>query len=119
MIQEIYQTAIKYAGTQHQDQKVPGSNANYLLHLSNVAMEVMMAHHAAPDFDLAYAIQLAILHDTIEDTTSTFLEIQELFGNEVAEGVQALTKDESLPTKEEQMLGSVQRINALRKEWDW
>ena len=101
MIQEIYQTAIKYAGTQHQDQKVPGSNANYLLHLSNVAMEVMMAHHATPDFDLAYAIQLAILHDTIEDTSSTFLEIQELFGDEVAEGVQALTKDESLPTKEE------------------
>ena len=116
MIQEIYQTTIKYAGIQHQNQKVPGSNANYLLHLSNVAMEVLMAHQALPNFDLAYAVQLALLHDTIEDTSSTYSEIEQLFGKSVAEGVQALTKNETLPTKEKQMLDSLERISKLRKE---
>ena len=40
MIQSIYQKAMKFAGEKHASQKVPGSNANYLLHLSNVAMEI-------------------------------------------------------------------------------
>ena len=116
MIQEIYQTAMKYAGEQHKDQKVPGTQSNYLLHLSNVAMEVIMAYNASANFDLKYAIQLAILHDAIEDTDSSYEEISEIFGAEVAEGVQALTKDESLPTKGEQMLDSLNRIENLKNE---
>lgn len=116
MIQEIYQKAMKYAGEQHKDQKVPGTESNYLLHLSNVAMEVMMAYNVSADFDLRYAIQLAILHDTIEDTNSTFKEIKELFGKEVAEGVQALTKNKDLRTKESQMLDSLNRIANQEKE---
>lgn len=116
MIQEIYQTAMKYAGEQYKDQKVSGTQSSYLLHLSNVAMEVLMAYNASADFDLKYAIQLAILHDAIEDTDSTYKEISELFGVEVAEGVQALTKDESLPTKDEQMLDSLNRIERLKDE---
>jgi len=52
MIQEIYQKAMRYAGEQHKDQKVPGSESNYLLHLSNVAMEVIMAYNASADFNL-------------------------------------------------------------------
>ncbi len=116
MVQEIYQTAIKYAGVQHSEQKVPGTNANYLLHLSTVAMEVMMAYQAVPDFNLKYAIQLAILHDTIEDTSSTFEEIKELFGEDVAKGVLALTKDDTLPSKSEKMLDSLDRIEKLADE---
>jgi len=116
MIQEFYQRAIKYAGEQHKNQKVPGTQSNYLLHLSNVAMEVMMAYNASPNFDLKYAVQLAILHDSIEDTSSTYQEISELFGEEIAAGVQALTKDESLPTKEERMLDSLNRILKLEDE---
>jgi len=116
MIQEIYQRAMKYAGEQHKDQKVPGLESNYLLHLSNVAMEVIMAYNSSPSFDLRYAIQLAILHDTIEDTNSTYNEISELFGEEVAEGVQALTKNESLQTKEDQMLDSLNRIKKKKDE---
>jgi len=112
MIQETYQRAMKYAGAQHAQQLVPGTTANYLLHLSNVAMEVLMAHHHSNNFDLEYAIQLAILHDTIEDTSSTYADIKNLFGTKVADGVNALTKDESLPTKQAMMRDSLKKINA-------
>jgi len=116
MIQEVYQKAMKYAGEQHSEQKVPGTNANYLLHISNVAMEVIMAHNDSPNFDLEYAIQVAILHDTIEDTSSTYEEIEQLFSQEIAIGVSALTKNESLATKEEKMLDSLKRIKEERIE---
>lgn len=116
MIQETYQTALKFAGEKHANQKVPGTNANYLLHISNVAMEVLMAYNEKKDFDLDLAIQLAILHDTIEDTSATFDELKEAFGEDVAIGVQALTKNSDIPDKKARMLDSLERINRLRKE---
>ena len=116
MIQEIYQQALKFAGEKHHDQKVPGTNANYLLHLSNVAMEILMAYIKTPDFDLALAIQIAILHDTIEDTDATYEEIKQLFGKAVADGVLALTKDDTLHSKREKMKDSLHRINQQPKE---
>ncbi|WP_299437744.1 HD domain-containing protein [uncultured Aquimarina sp.] len=116
MTQELYQKAMKYAGEKHSEQKVPGTNANYLLHISNVAMEVLMAYQADHNFDLDFAVQVAVLHDTIEDTTASFEEIKNEFDDAIAVAVQALTKNESLPTKEERMKDSLARINALQKE---
>ncbi len=43
MIQDIYQKTMKYTGELYKDQEVPGTEANYLLHLSNVAVEVIIA----------------------------------------------------------------------------
>ncbi|GGE21494.1 HD domain-containing protein [Psychroflexus salis] len=116
MTQEIYQKAIKFAGEKHKNQKVPGTDANYLLHLSNVAMEILLAYSDSSNFDINFAIQLALLHDTIEDTDTSFNEIENKFGHSVAVGVQALTKDESLTTKKERMIDSLNRINELEKE---
>ncbi|MBW1296296.1 HD domain-containing protein [Aquimarina litoralis] len=116
MTQEIYQKAIKFAGEKHKNQKVPGTEANYLLHISNVAMEVMIAHKTTNDFDINYAIQLALLHDTLEDTDTKFSELAEKFGENVALGVQALTKKENLASKKEKMIDSLHRINQLEKE---
>jgi (p)ppGpp synthase/HD superfamily hydrolase len=72
MTQEIYQKAIKFAGEKYRNQKVPGTESNYLLHISNVAMEILLAHRVNEDFDLNYAVQLALLHDTLEDGHTTF-----------------------------------------------
>lgn len=116
MTQELYQKAIKYAGEKHSNQKVPGTNSNYLVHLSNVAMEVFMAYNFSVSFDLNFAIQLAILHDTIEDTDANFDEIREQFGEAIAIAVQALTKDCKIPLKQERMTDSLIRINKLQKE---
>ncbi|WP_425659233.1 HD domain-containing protein [Tenacibaculum ascidiaceicola] len=116
MTQELYQKAIKFAGEKHKDQKVPGTNSNYLLHISNVAMEIILAHNAANNFDLNYAVQLALLHDTLEDTDTDFSELLNMFGEKVAIGVQALTKNKNLDSKKEKMTDSLNRINKLEKE---
>ena len=116
MTQEIYQEAIKFAGEKHKGHKVPGLNANYLLHLSNVAMEILLAYKEDEDFDLNYAIQLALLHDILEDTQTEFRELENHFGQRVALGIQALTKNENLNSKKEKMMDSLNRINQLEKE---
>ncbi|MCK7539411.1 MAG: hypothetical protein MZV63_55150 [Marinilabiliales bacterium] len=43
-----------------------------------------------------FAIQTALLHDTIEDTATTRAELEERFGEDIAEAVWALTKDPKL-----------------------
>lgn len=116
MTQELYQKAIKFAGEKHKDQKVPGTNSNYLLHISNVAMEIILAHNTANNFDLNYAVQLALLHDTLEDTDTDFSELLNMFGEKVANGVQALTKNKNISSKKEKMIDSLNRINKLEKE---
>lgn len=116
MTQELYQKAIKFAGEKHSEQKVPGTNSNYLLHLSNVAMEVLIAHSFDDVFDIDFAVQIALLHDTIEDTNTTFEDIKSNFGVAIAEAVQALSKNETLQSKREKMMDSLTRINKLAKE---
>jgi (p)ppGpp synthase/HD superfamily hydrolase len=116
MTQELYQKAIKFAGEKHKNQKVPGTEANYLLHISNVAMEIIFAYKENDNFDIDFAVQVALLHDTLEDTTTEFTELVEKFGEKIAIGVQALTKDESLISKKEKMADSLNRINKLVKE---
>ena len=49
--QSLYQKTIKFAGEKHAHQKVPGTNSNYLLHISNVAMEVIAAYMQEPNFN--------------------------------------------------------------------
>lgn len=116
MTQELYQKAIKFAAEKHKNQKVPGTNANYLLHISNVAMEILLAFTVEANFDLNHALQMALLHDTLEDTETNIAELSENFGEKVALGVQALTKNERLGTKIDQMTDSLHRIKELEKE---
>ncbi len=114
-VQEAYQKAIRFAGERHGDQKMPASRASYLVHLSNVAMEVILAERHTDDFDLEFAVQVALLHDVLEDTPTTFEEVAESFTSEIAEAVLALTKNEDLPP-DVQIPDSLMRIKALRKE---
>ncbi len=116
-IQSIYQQAILFAAAKHAEnnQTIPGTNLPYVVHVSNVAMEILMTAHHDPEFDLALAIKLALLHDTLEDTSASFDEIARNFGTEIARGVAALTKNDQLP-KAEQMADSLSRIRNLPKE---
>ncbi len=116
-IQAIYQQVIKFAAEKHseENQTIPGTNLPYVVHISNVAMEILIAYQHAADFKLDFAIRLALLHDTLEDTSASFDEIEKEFGTAVAQGVSALTKNNNLP-KSERMLDSLNRIKALSKE---
>jgi guanosine-3',5'-bis(diphosphate) 3'-pyrophosphohydrolase len=53
--------------------------------------------------DDAQVLTAAVLHDTIEDTTTDFDDLAERFGPDVARWVAALTKDKRLPEDEREV----------------
>lgn len=105
-----------FAAKAHQGQPFLGTELPYLTHLGQVAMEVMgaVAMERLDNPDLS--ILCAMLHDVIEDTPTTYDEVQAGFGLAVADGVMALTKNAALPTKSEQMDDSLARIKQQPKE---
>ena len=113
---DIYIKAWNFASQVHGVQRVPGTGAPYINHIGLVTMEVIAAlPHAdinAPDL----AIQCALLHDTIEDTACTYDHIRAEFGQHVAAGVQALSKNTALATKAEQMHDSLRLIRQQPRE---
>ncbi|WP_349306721.1 bifunctional (p)ppGpp synthetase/guanosine-3',5'-bis(diphosphate) 3'-pyrophosphohydrolase [Chitinivorax sp. B] len=70
----------------------------------------MWAVSGTQDADANPAIQYALLHDTLESAQTTFGQLTVESGEAVACGVQALSKNPSLPTKAEQMNDSLTRI---------
>jgi len=118
--QEVYIQAWNFATQKHAGQTYGGSKegmqVDYLNHIGVVAMEVMHClQYTKIKYDANLAIQCAILHDTIEDTNTTYEEIESIFGKKVAEGILALTKNEKL-SKEQKMIDSLNRINLLTAE---
>lgn len=113
--QDRYTEAARFAAAAHQGQTVPGSELPYLLHVALVAMEVSAALRAEAGHDEELALQCALLHDTVEDTAVTYAQVAAAFGPAVADGVQALTKDEALP-KTERMPDSLRRIRLQPRE---
>ncbi len=106
---DIYQKALHFANQAHIDQKMPDGKSPYLLHLCEVSTELSLALQFTPNLDANIAIQCALLHDTIEDTQINKEDIEQNFGETVAAGVWALTKDAKLP-KNEQMLDSLEKL---------
>lgn len=108
--QDKYLKALNFAANAHGEQKTP-HGLPYLTHLVAVAMEVLHACQESQieDKKADIAISIALLHDTMEDTDVTYDDLYSTFGPEVAEGVDALTKDKSLP-KKEQMADSINKI---------
>jgi (p)ppGpp synthase/HD superfamily hydrolase len=106
---EAYVQALRLAAHWHRDQKVPGTELPYLVHLTSVCNEVQRAivveSVARPDV----AIQGALLHDILEDTPVAFDALVAEVGREVADVVAALSKNADLP-KAEQMADSLRRI---------
>ena len=112
--QEKITKAWFFASRVHKDQKYPGEQLPYVTHLGNVMLEVMGVASILENAELA--ICCAILHDTIEDTEVTYEELLKEFGESVANGVKALTKNETLATKREQIIDSLERIIKQPKE---
>lgn len=81
-IQSIYQETILLAAEKHAkiNQCIPGTSIPYAVHLSNLCMEILLADQKTDGFNLKLAIQAALLHDTLEDTDTTEIELEEKFG---------------------------------------
>lgn len=114
---EQLQSAWRWAARHHGKQRYALAEVDtflpYTSHLGGVAFEVFTALIAEPVKEAEEAnlsLQCAVLHDVIEDTPATYEQVRDAFGQPVAAGVSALSKDESLATKAAQMADSLARI---------
>ena len=102
---KLIRNAYDYASKKHFSQKrITGDD--YISHPLNVAWILTDVKADGK------AISAALLHDTIEDSDSTFKEIEELFGHEVATIVDGVTKINRLNfnSDSEQMAANQRKI---------
>lgn len=107
--QDRYIEAYLFAARAHHGQTTPGSQLPYMAHVTLVTMEVLAALRAESGHDENLVVQCALLHDVLEDTATTPAQLQAIFGARVTSGVQALSKDATLP-RPVQMADSLRRI---------
>ncbi len=102
---KLIRKAYAYANKKHFSQKrITGDD--YITHPLNVAWILTDVNADA------YAITASLLHDTIEDSDSTYDEIKELFGEDVAKIVDGVTKINRLnfQSASEQMAANQRKI---------
>ena len=93
--------AVHFAATKHSNQRRKGGDAEpYINHLAEVA-ELLAVHTDGQDPDLVIA---GLLHDTLEDTVTSYDELVEVFGRDVADLVVEVTDDKTLPKAERKLL---------------
>ena len=93
---ELLTKAISFAARAHKDQFRKDKRTPYASHVFRVSMVLRHVFGVADEKVLA----AAVLHDTIEDTTTDFDDVDKHFGREIAKWVGALSKDKRLPQEE-------------------
>ena len=86
--------AIEFAALRHKDQKRKGTELPYIVHPMEV-MQILTENGCDEN-----VIAAGILHDTIEDTETTYDDILENFGKEIADIVANESEDKSKSWKE-------------------
>jgi ADP-ribosylglycohydrolase len=84
-----------FAARKHQGQLYPGTELPYLVHIGSVLLVLLPAIRIGDGWNAELAICCALLHDTVEDTGTSLEEIRNRFGEDVASGVSALTKNKT------------------------
>lgn len=93
----LFLKAVKFSADKHRNQRREGEQASpYINHPIDVA-NLVWTVGGEQDFITLVA---ALLHDTIEDTNTTALEIHHSFGREILELVLEVSDDKSLPKSE-------------------
>jgi (p)ppGpp synthase/HD superfamily hydrolase len=90
-----FQKAANFAAVAHHHQYRKDGYTPYFAHCVRVALVVMDIFGSHDEL----AICAALLHDTIEDTTTDYDDIEEEFGKPIADAVSALTKNMLLPER--------------------
>lgn len=94
-------SAAFFAAQKHTDQRRKGERAEpYINHLAEVA-EMLAKCTAGQDADVVAA---GFLHDTIEDTDTTYEDLKREFGENIADIVKECTDDKSLTYEERKRL---------------
>ncbi|MDP1835296.1 MAG: HD domain-containing protein [Chlamydiales bacterium] len=93
--------SLSFAAQKHHFQKRKDpENLPYIIHPIGVA-DHLMAIGGVRDTDVIVA---ALLHDTVEDTDTTFDEIEKLFGSRVSGFVREVTDDKTLAKQQRKAL---------------
>src|SRR5262249_26989641 len=103
---KLLETA-SFAARAHEGQRRKDGKTPYAAHPFRVCLIVRDLF----GFDDPRMLLTALLHDTIEDTTTDFDDIEEQHGAEVASWVAYLTKDKRLPESEREAM----YVAALKK----
>jgi guanosine-3',5'-bis(diphosphate) 3'-pyrophosphohydrolase len=102
MNQEVERTvrplveAVSFAARAHEGQVRKDGRTPYVSHVFRVCLTLRHVF----GIDDPQVLAAAALHDTIEDSTTDFDDLQEQFGTEVAEWVAALSKDKRMPEQD-------------------
>lgn len=92
---------VEFAAEKHREQvRKDTEKTPYIIHPIGVAYN-LMAIGKVRDPDILIA---ALLHDTVEDTNTSFIEINRAFGGRVEEFVREVTDDKSLSKVERKQL---------------
>jgi GTP diphosphokinase / guanosine-3',5'-bis(diphosphate) 3'-diphosphatase len=103
--------AARFAAEKHRNQRRKDAEAStYIDH--PIALAELLASVGIEDLD---ALQAALLHDTVEDTDTSFQELEERFGKAVADIVREVTDDKLLPKSERKRL-QVEHAAQLSRE---
>uniref|UniRef100_A0A182PWA8 Guanosine-3',5'-bis(diphosphate) 3'-pyrophosphohydrolase MESH1 n=1 Tax=Anopheles epiroticus TaxID=199890 RepID=A0A182PWA8_9DIPT len=95
---KIYTECVNFAAVKHRNQRrLDSQETPYINH----PIAYILTEAGITDFEV---LQTAILHDTVEDTDTSFEEIESLFGKTVRLLVQEVTDDKSLPKQERKRL---------------
>jgi guanosine-3',5'-bis(diphosphate) 3'-pyrophosphohydrolase len=100
--------AISFAARAHQGQLRKDGRTPYASHVFRVCLIVRQIFGV----DDASVLTAAVLHDTIEDTTTDYDELKDEFGAEVAGWVADLSKDKRLPDEEREKAYEAQLAKA-------
>lgn len=93
-------SAASFAAERHRDQRRKGKDASpYINH--PLALANLLAERGERDPTVLMA---ALLHDTVEDTATSFEDLERSFGKEVAGVVREVTDDKTLPKAERKRL---------------
>lgn len=101
---QVYK-AFEFADRHHKGQK-RNSGEDYIVHPLHVALILAEMNMDVP------TIIAGLLHDTIEDTEVTYDEVKDLFGEEVADLVEGVTKLKMLSyqTKQEKQAENIRKM---------
>ena len=93
--------ALEFAADKHRNQRRKDAEASPYINHPIMLAKILAIEGGVEEGTVLCA---ALLHDTIEDTETTYEELAEQFGREIADVVREVTDDKSLPKAERKQL---------------
>jgi len=104
--------ALAFAAHKHRDQRRKDEGASPYINHPIALANILVNEGGITDHVVLCA---AILHDTIEDTETTYEELVDAFGREIADVVREVTDDKSLDKAERKLLQIEHAAHASRR----